>query len=150
MNILPRKARISTVYCFSFMTAHAPTKTEADSQIQSTGRFIIEPSHYSPSRDTVFVLTDANVRTGKRENICGEIKIKGLGVYNRDVLNKNYKLLLPIAEGSKLARMNMFFLPPKRGVSFLFHSANRGRGQARLHPDKTGGPSALLMSHCLY
>ena len=45
---------------------------------------------------------------------------------------KNGKLLLGFAEDNKLALLNNFISTPKRGVSFTFQSANRGKGQARL------------------
>ena len=80
-----------------------------------------------PAREHVFVLTDANARTGERGD-GGKV----LGAYGRDVLNENGKLLLRIAEDNKLALLNTFFSTPKRGVSFTFQSANRGKGQARV------------------
>ena len=83
-----------------------------------------------PAREHVFVLTDA--RTGKRGEGGGETDSKVLGAYGRDVLNENGKLLLGFAEDNKLALLNTFFCTPKRGVSYTFQSANRGKGQARL------------------
>ena len=50
-----------------------------------------------PAREHVFVLTDANARTGKRGEGSGEIDSKALGAYGRDVLNRNGKLLLSFA-----------------------------------------------------
>ena len=55
-----------------------------------------------------------------------------LGAYRRHVLNENGKLLLRFAEDNKLARLNTFFSTLKHGVSYIFQSANRGKGQARL------------------
>ena len=77
-------------------------------------------------------MTDANARTGKRGEGGGETDSKVLGAYGRDVLNENGKLLLGFAEDNKLALLNTFFSTPKRGVSYTFQSANRGKGQARL------------------
>ena len=57
---------------------------------------------------------------------------KVLGAYSRDVLNENGKLLLCFAEDSKLALLNTFYSTSKRGVSYTFPSANRGKGQSRL------------------
>ena len=48
------------------------------------------------------------------------------------MLNDNGKLLLGFAEDNKLALLNTFFCTPKRGVSYTFQSANRGKSQARL------------------
>ena len=47
-----------------------------------------------PAREHVFVLTDANARTGKRGEGGGEIDSKALGAYDRDVPNENGKLCL--------------------------------------------------------
>ena len=85
-----------------------------------------------PAREYVFVLTDANARTGKRGEAGGEADNKVLGEYGRDKLNENGKLLLGFAEENKLAFLNTFFCTPKSGVSYTFQSANRSKGQARL------------------
>ena len=85
-----------------------------------------------PAREYVFVLTDANTRTGKRGEGEGEADSKVLGAYGRDKLNENGKLLPGFAEDNKLALLNTFFCTPKCGVSYTFQSANRSKGQARL------------------
>ena len=79
-----------------------------------------------------FHLTDANARTGKRGEGGGEADNKVLGAYGPDKLNKNGKLLLGFAEGTKLALLNTLFCIPQNGVSYTFQSANRSKGQARL------------------
>ena len=73
-----------------------------------------------PAREHVFVLTDANIKMGKRGEGGGETDSKVLGAYGRDVLNENGKLLLGFPEGNILALLNTFFSTPKRGVSFTF------------------------------
>ena len=70
-----------------------------------------------PAREHVFILTDANARTGKRGQGGGETDSKVLGAYGRDVLNENGKLLFRFAD-NKLALLNTFFSTPKRGVSY--------------------------------
>ena len=85
-----------------------------------------------PAREYVFVLTDANARTGKRGEGGGEADSKVLGAYGRDKLNENGELLLGFAEDDKLALLNTFFCTPKSGVSYTVQSANRSKGQARL------------------
>ena len=47
-----------------------------------------------PAREYVFVLTDANARTGKRDESGGEADNKVLGASGRDKLNENGNLLL--------------------------------------------------------
>ena len=55
-----------------------------------------------PARECVFILTDANARTGKRgEGREADSKVL-LGVYGRDVLNEDGKLLLGFAETGSL------------------------------------------------
>ena len=85
-----------------------------------------------PAREYVFVLTEANARTGKRGEGGGETDSKVLGVYHRDKLNENGKLLLGFAEDNKLALLNTFCWTPKSGVRYTFQSANHSKGQARL------------------
>ena len=48
------------------------------------------------------------------------------------MLNEKGKRLLDFAEDNRLTLLNTFFCNPKRGVSYTFQSANRGKGQARL------------------
>ena len=85
-----------------------------------------------PAREYVFVLTDANAKTGKRGEGGEESDSNVLGAYGRDKLNKNGKLLLGFEEDNKLALLNTFFCTPKCGVSYTFQSTNRSKGQARL------------------
>ena len=85
-----------------------------------------------PVREYLFVLTDANARTGKRSEGGGETDSKVLGAYGRDKLDENGKLPLDFAGDNKLALLNTFFCTPKSGVSYTFQSANRSKGQARL------------------
>ena len=85
-----------------------------------------------PAREYVFVLTDANARTGKRDEGGGETESKVLGAYGRDKLNENGKLLLGFAGDNKLALLNTFFCIPKSVVSYMFQSADCSKGQARL------------------
>ena len=85
-----------------------------------------------PAREYVFVLTDANAKTGKRGEGGGGADSKALGAYGRDKPNENGKLLLGFAEDNKLALLNTFFCTPKSCVSYTFQSANRSKGHARL------------------
>ena len=84
------------------------------------------------AREYVFVLTDANARTGKSVEGGGEADSKVLGAYGRDKLSENGKLLLGFAEDNKLDLLNTFFCTPKSGVSYTVQSANRSKGQTRL------------------
>ena len=73
-----------------------------------------------PAREYVFVLTDAEARTGKRCEGGGEADSKVLGAYGRAKLNKNGKLLPGFAEDNKLALLNTFFRTSESGVSYTF------------------------------
>ena len=83
----------------------------------------------APAQEHVFFLIDTNARTGKRGEGGGETDIKVLGAYARDVLNENGKLLLGFVVDNKFTLLKIFFSIPKRGVSYTFQSANRGKGK---------------------
>ena len=128
------KARIPIESNFvTFVVAYAPTEEAPEGQKAIYMAAALNCTIASvPAREYVFVLTDANARTGKRGEGGGEADSIVLGAYGRDRLNENGKLLLGLAEDNKLALLNTFFHTPKSGVSYTFQSANRSEGQARL------------------
>ena len=127
------KARISIKSNFvTFVVAYAPTEEAPEGQKAKYMAALNYTVATVPAREYVFVLTDANARTGKRGEGGGEAYNKVLGAYGRDKLNENGKPLLGFAEDNKLALLNTFFCTPKSGVSYTFQSANRSKGQARL------------------
>ena len=127
------KARISIQSDFvTFVVAYAPTEKAPERQKAKYMAALNCTVASEPAREYVFVLTDANARTGKRSEGGGEADSKVLGAYGRDKLNKNGKLLLGFAEDNKLSLLNTFFCTPKSGVFYTFQSANRSKGQARL------------------
>ena len=78
-----------------------------------------------PTREYVFVSTDAMARTGKRGEGGGAAARKMLGTYGRNVFNENGKLLLDFAEEHKFALfLKTFFSTPKSGLTYTFQSAN--------------------------
>ena len=82
-----------------------------------------------PKHEQLFVLMDANARTGRKEK--GQVGSKDgkiLGAYGRDTLNDNGELLLSLANNHDLALVNTFFSTPKGGVSHTFN----GRGKKRI------------------
>ena len=95
-----------------------------------------------PAREYVFVLTDANARTGKRDEGGGEADSKVLGAYGRDKLDENGKLLLGFAEDNKLALLNTFFCTPKkwRVLYVPKRQPQQGASTFGLYPDKASGP----------
>ena len=87
-----------------------------------------------PAREYMFVLTDANARTGRRYEGGGEADNKTLGAYGRDVLNENGKLLLGFAKDNKLALLNTYFLLRSQKWRVLHlpkRQPQQGKGQAR-------------------
>ena len=83
-----------------------------------------------PRHEQLFVLMDANARTGRREKGgVGSKDSKILGAYGRDTLNDNGELLLSFANNHDLAIVNTFFSTPKGGVSHTFN----GRGNKRIY-----------------
>ena len=79
-----------------------------------------------PKHEQLFVLMDANARTGRREK--GQVGSKDsniFGAYGRDTLNDNGELLLSFANNHDLALVNTFFSSPKGGVSYAFNERGR-------------------------
>ena len=82
-----------------------------------------------PKKECIFVLMDANARTGER--IEGErTEDDGvLGAYGRDGLNNNNcKRLLNFTTGNKLAVTNTFFSTRKDGISHTYNGVIGDRG----------------------
>ena len=81
-----------------------------------------------PRHEQLFVLMDANARTGRREKGgVGSKDNKILGAYGRDTLNDNGELLLSFANNYwyDLAIVNTFFSTPKGGVSYIFNGRSK-------------------------
>ena len=82
-----------------------------------------------PRREQLFVLMDANARTGKREKGgVGSKDNKIIDAYGQNTLNDNGELLVSFANNHDLAIVNPFFSTPKGGVSHTFN----GRGEKRI------------------
>ena len=77
----------------------------------------------------LFVLMDANARTGRREKgQVGSKDSKILDAYGLTTLDDNGELLLSFANNHDLALVNTFLSTPKGGVSHTF----KGRGKKRI------------------
>ena len=112
-----------------FLVVYAPTETQNASNkhafCTSSDKAVEEVHRYKQ----LFVLMDANARTGRREKgQVGSKDSKILGAYGRDTLNDNGELLLSFANNHDLALVSTFFSVPKGGVS---HTLN-GRGKKRI------------------
>ena len=130
-----------------FVVAYAPTEEVPEGQKDKYMAALNCTVASVPARGYVFVLTDgANARTGKKSEGGGEADSKVvLGAYGRDKLNQNGKLLLGFAEDYKLALLNTLFCTPRSGVSYMFQSANRSKGRARLDYILTKQAERLLI-----
>ena len=116
------KVERSTSYLRTHQPKSARTKTSKRSGIDLT-------VSYSGSRQKkcLYVLMNANARTGRRiegESLQGE---GVLGTYERDELNDNGKLQLSFATDNKLAINNTFFSARKGGVSHTYTGVTGSR-----------------------
>ena len=137
------KARISIKSNFvTFVVAYAPTEEAPEGQKAKHIAALNCTVASVPARENVFVLTDANARTGKRGEGGGETDSKVLGAFGRDKLNENGKLLLGFAGDKKLALLNTFFCTPKVACPIRSRAPTvaRDKHSFGLHSDKAGKP----------
>ena len=110
----------------TFFVAYAPTETCNASNKHAFWTTLDRAVEEVPRHEQLFVLMDANARTGRREKGgVGSKDDKILGAYGRDTLNDNGELLLSFANSHDLAIVNTFFSTTKGGVSHTFN----GRGK---------------------
>ena len=106
----------------TFIVAYGPTYTVSNTREHKTVFWADLESAVSrvPSSDYLFVLIDANARTGVR---MGEEDCKVIGAYGRDtrVSGGNGTSLLRFAGDNKLALVNTFFSVPKGCTSRTFN-----------------------------
>ena len=112
-----------------FVVAYAPTETQNANKKHAFWTSLDRVVEEVPKDEQLFVLMDANARTGRREKgQVGSKDDKILGAYGRDTLNDNGELLLSFANNQDLALVNTFFSVPKGGVAHTFN----GRGKQRI------------------
>ena len=111
----------------NFISAYTPTEVTKDETKQAFWDRLDSLVQRIPAKECLYVLMDANARTGRR--IEGEsLQDEGiLGTYGRDELNDNGKLLLSFATDNKLAIMNTFFSTRKGGVSHTYNGVTGSR-----------------------
>ena len=113
----------------TFFVAYAPTETHNASNKHAFGTTLDRAVKEVPRHEQLFVLMDANARTGRREKGgVGRKDSKILGAYSRDTLNDKGELLLSFANNHDLAIVDTFFSTPKNGVSHTFN----GRGKKHI------------------
>ena len=118
----------------TFVVAYAPTETQNASNKHASWTSLDRVVEEVPKHEQLFVLMDANTRTGRMEKGRGGSKdSKILGAYGRDTLNDNGELLLSFANNHDLALVNTFLSTPKGGVSHTFRARENTH---RLQPNE--------------
>ena len=106
---LRRRAKAVT-----FFVAYAPIETRNASSKHAFWTTLDRAVKEVPRHEQLFVLMDANARTGRRENGgVGSKDNKILVAYGRDTLNDNGELMLSFAHNHDLAIVNTFLAPPR-------------------------------------
>ena len=107
----------------TFVVACGPTDTVSNTREQKDVFWADLESSVSrvPSSDYLFVLKDANARTGVRMGEEEDCKV--IGAYDKDtrVSDSNGTSLLRFADDKKLALVNTFFSVPKGCTSRTFN-----------------------------
>jgi len=117
----------------NFVVAYAPT--EASKAVEPKRVFwetLGDLVDRVPRKEYLFVLMDANARTGMREGGGGDSGNKVLGAYGRDELNENGRRLLTFAANNNLALTNTFFSTRKGGVSHTHNGIGRLNDRKRI------------------
>ena len=106
----------------TFVVAYAPTELQNANNKHAFWTSLDRVVEEVPKYEQLFVLMDANARTGRRKKgHVGSKDSKILGAYGRDTLNDNGKLLLSFAKNPDLALVNTFFSTLKGDVSHTFN-----------------------------
>ena len=105
----------------NFVVGYAPTELSDSEKKRAFWHRLDSLVQRIPKKECLFVLMDANARTGGK--IEGErTEDDGvLGAYRRDELNNNGKRLLNFATDNKLAVTNTFFSTRKGGISHTYN-----------------------------
>ena len=123
VTLLELRGRAKAV---TFVVAYAPTETQNASNKHAFWTSLDRVVEEAPKHEQLFVLMDANARTGRREKgQVGSKNSKILGASGRGTLNDNGELLLSFANNHDLALVSTFFSTPKGGVLHTFN----GRGK---------------------
>ena len=113
----------------TFVVGYAPTDTQSVGKKNAFWTALESVLKEVPEHEQLFVLMDANARTGRRggKKLASE-ECKVLGAYGRDTLNDYGKRLLSFPANHKLALLNTFFSTAKNAISHTF----KGRGRKRI------------------
>ena len=112
----------------TFVVAYGPTETQNVNNKHAFWTSLDRVVEEVPKHEQLFVLMDANARTGRREKgQVGSEDSKILGAYGRDTLNDNGELLLSFANNHDLALVNTFFSTLEGGVLHSFNGLGKKR-----------------------
>ena len=113
----------------TFVVGHAPTEPQSLRKKNAFWTALERIVKEVPEHEQLFVLMDANARTGRRGGgKLGSEECKVLGAYGRDNLNDNGERLLSFSANHELTLLNTFFSTAKNAVSHTFS----GLGQKRI------------------
>ena len=105
----------------NFVVGYAPTEPSDSEKKRAFWYRLDSLVQRIPKKECLFVLMDANARTGEKIEGEGTEDDGVLGAYGRDELNKNGKRLLNFATDNKLAVTNTFFSTRKGGISHTYN-----------------------------
>ena len=113
----------------TFVVGYAPTDTQSLRKKNAFWTALERVVKEVPDHEQLFVLMDANARTGRRGGgKLGSEECKVLGAYGRDNLNDNGERLLSFSANHELAVLNTFSSTAKNVISHTFN----GRGKKRI------------------
>ena len=113
----------------TFVVGYAPTDTQSVGKKYAFWTALERVVKEVPEHEQLFVLMDANARTGRRGGgKLGSEECNVLGAYGRDSLNDNGERLLSFSANHKLAFLKTFFSTAKNAISHTFN----GRGKKRI------------------
>ena len=106
----------------TFVVGYAPTDTQSLRKKNAFWTALKRVVKEVPEHEQLFVLMDANARTGRRGGgKLGSEECKVLGAYGRDNLNDNGERLLSFSANHELALLNTFFSTAKNAISHTFN-----------------------------
>ena len=128
----------------TFVVGYAPTDTQSVGKNNAFWTALERVVKKAPEHEQLFVLMDANARTGRRGGgKLGSEECKVLGAYGRDNLNDNGERLLSFSASHEFALLNTFFSTAKDAISHAFN----GRGKTRIDYILTRQRDRKLVRH---
>ena len=112
----------------NFVVGYAPTEPSDSEKKRAFWHRLDSLVQRIPKKECIFVLMDANARTGEKIEGEGTEDDRVLGAYGRDELNNNGKRLVNFATDNKLAVTNTFFSTRKGGISHTYNGVIEDAG----------------------